>query len=48
MKAAAFEYVRVASVEDACRALAAADGAAEHKIIAGPYISIYYEDRQNE
>ncbi len=35
MKAAAFEYVRVASVEDACRALAAADGGAEHKIIAG-------------
>ncbi len=35
MKAAAFEYVRVASVEDACRALAAAAGLAEHKIIAG-------------
>ncbi len=32
MKAAAFEYVRVSSVADACRALA---GAAEHKIIAG-------------
>ena len=35
MKAAAFEYVRVSSVDDACRALVAADGAAEHKIIAG-------------
>ncbi len=34
MKAAAFEYVRAASVEDAVGALAAA-GAAEHKIIAG-------------
>jgi CO/xanthine dehydrogenase FAD-binding subunit len=35
MKAAAFEYVRVASVEDACRELAASDGVSEHKIIAG-------------
>jgi CO/xanthine dehydrogenase FAD-binding subunit len=35
MKAAAFEYVRVASVEETCRVLAAADGVAEHKIIAG-------------
>ncbi len=35
MKAAAFEYVRVTSVEEACRALAAAEGMAEHKIIAG-------------
>ena len=35
MKAAAFEYARVTSVEDACRALATAAGSAEHKIIAG-------------
>ena len=35
MKAAAFEYVRVTKVEDACRELAAADGLSEHKIIAG-------------
>ncbi len=35
MKAAAFEYVRVASVEEVCRTLASADGMSEHKIIAG-------------
>ena len=35
MKAAAFEYVRVDSVEEVCRTLASAKGMAEHKIIAG-------------
>ncbi len=35
MKAAAFEYVRVADVEETVRALASADGGTEHKIIAG-------------